>query len=136
MARRRRKRETRPADQADYNACLSWQRIFVGTMMAERSLKLVVAGFLQDTRALVDLAPQRTVEYAKERLRKAWTHVLDDNLWFAIVCALDARALAEDDFRPDRKAEEGRAFCEALRIFYPKAPPGFGRCGHSATGND
>ena len=135
MARRRRKRETRPADQASYNACLSWQRIFVGTMMGERDLTVPVGAFLQDTRTIVARAPARTVEDAKAKMREAWGHVLDDDLWFAVVCALDARALVAEDDRPDRRADEGRAFCDALKTTYPMAPPGFDRCGHSATGD-
>lgn len=136
MARRRRKRETRPADQAGYNACISWQRVFVASEMDDRSLTVAIGGFLQDTRKVIDQAPPRTIKAARARLRQAWGHLSDDDLWFAAVCSLEARALAADDHRPDRLAEEGRVLCEALRAEYPIAPPGFDRCGHSATGAD
>jgi len=137
MARRKRKRETRTTDQADYDACLSWQRIFVGTMMAERDLLVPVGCFLQDTRAIVQAASEcGGNEMAHERLREAWTFLAENELWFALSRALDARAAASNDSRPDRRAVLGRAFCDALRSIYPEAPPGFDRCGHSATGGD
>ena len=137
MARRRRKRETRPADQSGYDACISWQRIFVGTMMVDRDLTVPVAGILQDTRVLLSTAaPCPSLPVAKAKLREGWGHLSDGELWFAVVCALDARLLLNADDGSDRRAEEGRLFCNALRSIYPKAPPGFDRCGHSATGGE
>lgn len=104
--------------------------------MADRSVLVLVAGFLQDSRAIVAEAPSAVVDRARARLRKGWGHVRDGDPWLAVVCALDARVMARAHPEIDRRAEEGLVLCDALRAVYPTAPPGFERCGRSATGGD
>jgi hypothetical protein len=119
-------------DQADWNVCISWQRMFVACQTSGKSLRIPITLFLHEARPLVDRCNPRVSNRAHIELREAWRALEDENEWQACVLGCQARAIAASDPTPDRKALEGQALCILIRESYPKATPGFEKAGRLA----
>jgi len=119
-------------DQADWNVCISWQRMFVACQSHNRGLSVPITLYLVRARAIIDRCDPRVANRAHEDLREAWGALGGKNEWLACVLGCQALAIAAREPTPDRKAAEGRPLCGLIRETYPTAPPGFEKAGRLA----
>ena len=119
-------------DQADWNVCISWQRMFVACQSCERQLSIPITLYLMRAREIVDRCDPRVANRAHEDLREAWGALASKNEWLACVLGCQALAVAAREPTPDRKAIEGQGLCIMIRETYPMAPPGFEKAGRLA----
>ncbi len=126
-------RGTSEHDQADWNVCISWQRMFVACQSHEKNLRVPITLFLNGARPLVARCDPRVSNLAHQELREAWRALEDENEWLACTLGCRTRAVAACDPSPDRKAAEGQALCILIRESYNKAPPGFEKAGRLAS---
>lgn len=127
---------TRPAtphDQADWDVCISWQRMSVACQSHDRGLSIPVTLFLHETRLLVERCEPRVSNRAHTELREAWKALAEKNEWMACVLGCKTRAIVALDETADRKAAEGQTLCILIRETYPKAPPRFEKAGRLAS---
>lgn len=136
----RRRRDQRLLDQGDWNACIAWRRMFVAIMNAKWDLRLPITVFLTEARLHVASHCADTPHPARDRLRSAWSNLVEEEDWAAVVEGISSRVLATNSEIEARKIElhevEGRALCAIFRETYPKAPPGFEKVGRLADGKD
>lgn len=120
-------------DQADWNVCISWQRMFIACQSAGQGLSIPVTLYLIHACEIVDRCDPRVANRAHEELREAWRALESSSEWLACVLGCQALAVAAGDLTPDRKAVEGQHLCTLIRETHHKAPPGFEKAGRLAN---
>ena len=137
MPRNNRKVSPRALDQADWEVCIAWRRMFVACSNAGGDLRVPITNFLLESRPIVkEVGDSARRDRADGVLRGAWEHLHEDFEWAACVYGISARSIATDNEEPDGHELLGWDLCRTIRERHPKAPTGFEKIGRTANRDD